>query len=49
MLEIGYPRNDILVNRADDEEFKNEIKKNLNIPEDKKSLCMHQLGEMTSS
>ena len=49
MLEIGYPRNDILVNRADDEEFKNEIKKNLNLPEDKKSLCMHQLGEMTSS
>ncbi|SKR86022.1 glycosyl transferase [Mycobacteroides abscessus subsp. abscessus] len=38
MLEIGYPRNDILVNRADDEEFKNEIKKNLNIPEDKKVI-----------
>lgn len=38
MLEIGYPRNDILVNRANDEDFKNEIKKNLNIPEDKKVI-----------
>ncbi len=38
ILEIGYPRNDILVNRADDEELQKEIKEELNIPEGKKII-----------
>ena len=35
ILEIGYPRNDILVNRAKDEQLHKEIKEELNIPEGK--------------
>lgn len=36
ILEIGYPRNDILVNRANDEALQQEIREELNIPEGKK-------------
>ncbi|WP_323706592.1 bifunctional glycosyltransferase/CDP-glycerol:glycerophosphate glycerophosphotransferase [Mammaliicoccus sciuri] len=36
--EIGYPRNDILVNRSNDQEYINQIKKDLNLPEDKKVI-----------
>ncbi|MEX5681618.1 bifunctional glycosyltransferase/CDP-glycerol:glycerophosphate glycerophosphotransferase [Staphylococcus cohnii species complex 1663] len=36
ILEIGYPRNDILVNHAQNQPYINEIKANLNIPLDKK-------------
>lgn len=38
ILEIGYPRNDVLVNRADDEQYINDIKENLNLPHDKKVI-----------
>ncbi|MEJ7541565.1 bifunctional glycosyltransferase/CDP-glycerol:glycerophosphate glycerophosphotransferase [Staphylococcus intermedius] len=38
VLEIGYPRNDILVNRADDAALQQSIKEELNIPEDKKII-----------
>ena len=48
ILEIGYPRNDVLVNRANDKKFIEEIKTNLNLPHDKKSSCMHQHGETMS-
>ena len=36
ILEIGYPRNDVLVNRANDQDYIDEIKTNLNLPSDKK-------------
>lgn len=36
--EIGYPRNDLLVNRSNDQEYINQIKKDLNLPEDKKVI-----------
>ncbi len=36
--EIGYPRNDILVNRSNDQEYINQIKKDLNLHEDKKVI-----------
>lgn len=36
--EIGYPRNDVLVNRINDEDFKNRLRKDLNIPEGKKII-----------
>lgn len=38
ILEIGYPRNDVLVNRGSDREYINEIKEKLNLPKDKKVL-----------
>lgn len=38
ILEIGYPRNDVLVNRADDQEYLNEIRTHLNLPSDKKVI-----------
>lgn len=38
ILEIGYPRNDVLVNRIDDTEYKNHIRDMLNIPIDKKVI-----------
>ncbi|HEC2195460.1 TPA: CDP-glycerol glycerophosphotransferase family protein [Staphylococcus delphini] len=38
VLEIGYPRNDILVNRADDTALQQSIKEELNIPEGKKII-----------
>ncbi|MEQ6028833.1 bifunctional glycosyltransferase/CDP-glycerol:glycerophosphate glycerophosphotransferase [Staphylococcus saccharolyticus] len=38
ILEIGYPRNDVLVNRASDKNYINEIKKNLNLSSDKKVI-----------
>ena len=38
MLEIGYPRNDVLVNRANDQEYLNEIRTHLNLPSDKKVI-----------
>ncbi|EGQ4176648.1 glycosyltransferase [Staphylococcus pseudintermedius] len=37
-LEIGYPRNDILVNRADDVALQAEIREELNIQEGKKII-----------
>ncbi|MFE8113035.1 bifunctional glycosyltransferase/CDP-glycerol:glycerophosphate glycerophosphotransferase [Mammaliicoccus sciuri] len=36
--EIGYPRNDVLVNSSDDQEYINQIKKDLNLPEGKKVI-----------
>ncbi|MEB5650917.1 CDP-glycerol glycerophosphotransferase family protein [Mammaliicoccus sciuri] len=36
--EIGYPRNDVLVNRSNDQEYINQIKKDLNLPEGKKVI-----------
>ncbi|MGG6839901.1 UNVERIFIED_CONTAM: bifunctional glycosyltransferase family 2 protein/CDP-glycerol:glycerophosphate glycerophosphotransferase [Mammaliicoccus sciuri] len=36
--EIGYPRNDVLVNRSDDQEYIDQIKKDLNLPEGKKVI-----------
>lgn len=36
--EIGYPRNDVLVNRQNDTEYIKQIKKDLNLPEDKKVI-----------
>ena len=38
ILEIGYPRNDVLVNRANDQEYLNEIRTHLNLPSDKKVI-----------
>ncbi|OFM90409.1 CDP-glycerol--glycerophosphate glycerophosphotransferase [Staphylococcus sp. HMSC055A09] len=38
ILEIGYPRNDVLVNRANDQDYIDEIKTNLNLPSDKKVI-----------
>ncbi|EHJ09166.1 bifunctional glycosyltransferase family 2 protein/CDP-glycerol:glycerophosphate glycerophosphotransferase [Staphylococcus simiae] len=38
ILEIGYPRNDVLVNKANDKEYIEEIRTNLNIPKDKKVI-----------
>lgn len=38
ILEIGYPRNDVLVNRANDQAYIQEIKENLNLPKDKKVI-----------
>ncbi|RUN16227.1 CDP-glycerol:glycerophosphate glycerophosphotransferase [Staphylococcus epidermidis] len=38
ILEIGYPRNDVLVNRANDQEYLDEIRTNLNLPSDKKVI-----------
>ncbi|MFW7431979.1 bifunctional glycosyltransferase/CDP-glycerol:glycerophosphate glycerophosphotransferase [Vagococcus carniphilus] len=38
MLEYGFPRNDILVNASNENEKIKELKKKLNIPEDKKVL-----------
>lgn len=37
MLEIGYPRNDILINNNDEESI-NQIKSKFNIPKDKKII-----------
>ncbi len=38
ILEIGYPRNDVLVNHANDEAYIQQIKENLNLPSDKKVI-----------
>lgn len=38
ILEIGYPRNDVLVNRQNDQGYINEIREKLNIPKDKKII-----------
>lgn len=38
VLEYGFPRNDILVNASNENEKIKELKKKLNIPEDKKVL-----------
>ncbi|MDU6445437.1 MAG: bifunctional glycosyltransferase family 2 protein/CDP-glycerol:glycerophosphate glycerophosphotransferase [Staphylococcus epidermidis] len=38
ILEIGYPRNDVLVNRANDQEYLDEIRTHLNLPSDKKVI-----------
>lgn len=38
ILEIGYPRNDVLVNRHDDKAYIEEIREKLNIPEGKKVI-----------
>lgn len=37
-MEIGYPRNDVLVNRSDDQEYIEQIKTDLNLPEGKKII-----------
>lgn len=37
-LEIGYPRNDILINKKEDMNFIKEIKNKLNIPDGKKII-----------
>lgn len=37
-LEIGYPRNDILINRSNDQEYIEKLKKELNIPKGKKII-----------
>ncbi|WP_239700388.1 bifunctional glycosyltransferase family 2 protein/CDP-glycerol:glycerophosphate glycerophosphotransferase [Mammaliicoccus sp. D-M17] len=37
-MEIGYPRNDVLVNRSNDQEYIEQIKKDLNLPEGKKII-----------
>ncbi|EZX25757.1 hypothetical protein V070_00255 [Staphylococcus aureus C0673] len=37
-LEIGYPRNDILVNRSNDQKYIEKLKKELNIPKGKKII-----------
>lgn len=36
--EIGYPRNDVLVTRQNDTDYLNQIKRDLNLPEDKKVI-----------
>ncbi|GGI43485.1 bifunctional glycosyltransferase/CDP-glycerol:glycerophosphate glycerophosphotransferase [Mammaliicoccus stepanovicii] len=36
--EIGYPRNDILINKQNDKELQDKIKKDLNLPEGKKVI-----------
>lgn len=38
LLEIDYPRNDVLVNHANDKPYIQEIKENLNLPADKKVI-----------
>ncbi|RIO60284.1 CDP-glycerol:glycerophosphate glycerophosphotransferase, partial [Mammaliicoccus sciuri] len=38
ILEIGYPRNDVLVNHANDKAYIQQIKENLNLPADKKVI-----------
>lgn len=38
ILEVGYPRNDLLVNRANDEAYIQELKESLNLPQDKKVI-----------
>ncbi|ASE35024.1 bifunctional glycosyltransferase/CDP-glycerol:glycerophosphate glycerophosphotransferase [Mammaliicoccus sciuri] len=38
VLEIGYPRNDLLVTHANNEEFISKIRENVNIPKGKKVL-----------
>src|SRR5699024_12506989 len=38
ILEIGYPRNDVLVNNQNDQKYIEEIKRKLNIPKDKKII-----------
>ncbi|MCY1024863.1 bifunctional glycosyltransferase family 2 protein/CDP-glycerol:glycerophosphate glycerophosphotransferase [Mammaliicoccus sciuri] len=38
VLEIGYPRNDLLVTHANHEEFISKIRENVNIPKGKKVL-----------
>ncbi|CAA6819744.1 MAG: CDP-glycerol:poly(glycerophosphate) glycerophosphotransferase (EC [uncultured Sulfurovum sp.] len=38
ILEEGYPRNDILINEADNKDYISRIKRNLNIPKDKKVI-----------
>ncbi|MCP6640348.1 CDP-glycerol glycerophosphotransferase family protein, partial [Klebsiella pneumoniae] len=38
VLEIGYPRNDVLVNRQNDTEYLKDIREKLNIPKDKKVI-----------
>ncbi|MBO3076813.1 bifunctional glycosyltransferase family 2 protein/CDP-glycerol:glycerophosphate glycerophosphotransferase [Mammaliicoccus vitulinus] len=38
MWEIGYPRNDVLINRQNDVEYLEQIKKDLNLPHDKKVI-----------
>jgi CDP-glycerol glycerophosphotransferase len=38
VLELGYPRNDILINEANNQEYIHKIKRNLNIPKDKKVI-----------
>lgn len=38
ILEIGYPRNDVLVNKANDQAYIEDIKVKLNIPQDKKVI-----------
>lgn len=47
--EIGYPRNDVLVNRQNDTEYIEQIKRDLNLPQEIRKLsCMLQLGETMS-
>ncbi|MEB6170262.1 bifunctional glycosyltransferase family 2 protein/CDP-glycerol:glycerophosphate glycerophosphotransferase [Staphylococcus pseudoxylosus] len=38
ILEIGYPRNDVLVNHANDKAYIQQIKENLNLPANKKVI-----------
>ncbi len=38
ILEIGYPRNDVLVNKQNDQKYIEKIKRDLNIPNDKKVI-----------
>jgi len=38
VLELGYPRNDILVKEENNQEYIHKIKRNLNIPKDKKVI-----------
>ncbi|MHD0396629.1 bifunctional glycosyltransferase/CDP-glycerol:glycerophosphate glycerophosphotransferase [Staphylococcus simulans] len=38
ILEIGYPRNDVLVNRQNDTAYLDAIREKLNIPKDKKVI-----------
>ena len=45
ILEIGYPRNDVLVNRANDQDYIDEIKTNLNLPSDKSNYVCSNLRD----
>ena len=38
-------RNDVLVNRANDQEYLDEIRTHLNLPSDKRLLCMLRHGD----
>jgi CDP-glycerol glycerophosphotransferase len=38
VLALGYPRNDILINEVNNQEYIHKIKRNLNIPKDKKVI-----------